>query len=167
MKLPTYQWLGQMFATLGVILSLGFVAYELKLSRDTAMADIFQQRNTAEMEHYGKLVDNVALHRAWNKVSFTGEPLTPEDIMLMTYFIDGWMQSKESIFYQTRLGLSDQDEWAVHQAMISTFGYMPCYAKHWDIQRKFYRADFVQLVDRLWGDVEIPDCPSSVYPVKQ
>lgn len=38
------RWIGQMFAAAGVILSLSLVAYEMKLARDLAMADLYQQR---------------------------------------------------------------------------------------------------------------------------
>jgi hypothetical protein len=43
-----YQWLTQMFAALGVITSLSLVAYEMKQSRDVALAEL----NTAQLEAF-------------------------------------------------------------------------------------------------------------------
>jgi hypothetical protein len=43
MKLPTYQWFGQMLAATGVIISISLLAYEMKLSRDIAKADVYAQ----------------------------------------------------------------------------------------------------------------------------
>lgn len=39
MKLPAYQWIGQMLAALDAIMSPALVAWELKQSRDPGMAD--------------------------------------------------------------------------------------------------------------------------------
>jgi hypothetical protein len=159
MKSPIYQWIGQMLAATGVIMSLALVAWELKQSRDLGMAEISQHRATTEMELYGKLVDNEALRLVWNKLNFTSQQLTLEEIMLAMYFIDGWMQSKESIFYHLKLELHEVNEWPVHEAMIRQFVYFPCYVKHWQSQKQFYRNDFVELVDELWKGADAPDCP--------
>ncbi|MEP0202495.1 MAG: hypothetical protein ABJ084_03850, partial [Halioglobus sp.] len=49
MKLPTYQFVAQMSAAFAVVVSLGFVAFEMKLSRDFAKAEMYQQRIAMEM----------------------------------------------------------------------------------------------------------------------
>jgi hypothetical protein len=64
MKLPTYQWIGQMMAALGVVLSLVLVAYELKLSRDTARADVYQQSASMTMEYQAALLANESYQEA-------------------------------------------------------------------------------------------------------
>ena len=51
MKLPTYQFVAQMGAAFAVVTSLALVAYELKLSRDMAMADVYQQAAAMAVEY--------------------------------------------------------------------------------------------------------------------
>jgi hypothetical protein len=67
MKMPTYQWIGQMLAALGVVLSLALVAYELKLSRDMARADVYQQSAAMTMEYQANMLSNESLQPALEK----------------------------------------------------------------------------------------------------
>ena len=46
-----FQWLAQMFAALGVIISLLLLAYEMKQARDLAEADLYIQRANMAAYH--------------------------------------------------------------------------------------------------------------------
>ena len=148
MKLPTYQWLGQMFAAIGVVTSLGFVAYELKLTRDAAMADVFQQRSSADMEYHANRLNNPDLREALNKPL---EKLTRADILLAADYYDGFMISNESIFFQFTRGLAEPEEWSRQSAMIRDFGTYPCYQELWRTGlESYFRQDFIAEVNRIW-----------------
>jgi len=73
---PTYQFIGQMLAALGVIISMGMVAYELKLSRDVAIAELMQEQYHAYSQTYMDVLDVEAYNRAAYKFEVSGEELT-------------------------------------------------------------------------------------------
>jgi hypothetical protein len=62
-----YQWVAQMFAALGVVISLSLVAYEMKQSRDVALAEL----NTAQLEAFASRFEaglgNDAYLSMWSK----------------------------------------------------------------------------------------------------
>ena len=66
MKLPTYQFVAQMCAAIAVVGSLGLVAYELKQSRDMAVAELMLTTYMEEKDIFLAVADidayNSAVH---------------------------------------------------------------------------------------------------------
>lgn len=76
---PTYQFIAQMFAASGVIVSLGFVAYEMKQSRDIAVAELNLQQSYYAAEYFLALTDTDAWRSAEIKRQISGEELNLEE----------------------------------------------------------------------------------------
>ena len=160
MKIPTYQWVGQMLAALGVTVSLALVAWELKQSRDLGMADLYQQSAAMSMEYTATGNQNEPLNAAYFQLSKAPELLTKEQVMRIVWDIDGWMMSKESIFYQHRLGVTPAREWEVQEKIIAGFAELPCYAHYWKKgNRERFRDEFAVEVDRIWANLPEAECP--------
>ncbi len=73
MKLPTYLFVVQMGAALAVVVSLGLVAYELKLSRDMAIGELALSVYLAEANQYHAVLDSESYNRAAYKLEVSGE----------------------------------------------------------------------------------------------
>ena len=163
MKLPTYQWIGQMLAATGVIISLALVAWELKQSRDLGMADLYQQTAAMTMEYQSSTDQNELLFSA--RFQFWEDPSkgTEEQLLRILHFADGWMYTKESIFYQNRIGVTPHNEWASHEYVIGTIGENPCYIRRWNKHKsREFHEDFVAEVNRIWADAS-DECPFDTW----
>ena len=110
MNLRRFEWLGRFFAVTGVILSLCMVAYEMKLARDVAMADLYQQRADMDLAGYRAYFDAtvffeaVALYHDGEKLSFKQESMLMLGYQMTFTGID-------SAYDQGELGLVPDDEW--------------------------------------------------------
>ena len=160
MKLPSYQWIGQMLAASGVVLSLVLVAYELKLSRDTAKADIYQQSAAMTMEYHASLLANEPFQEALYKQYGESSELSHKEIFLIVDAMDGWMWQKEAQYYQYQIGMSDAVEWANHRRQIKKIGGAICYREWWNRSGKYaVRDDFAAEVEQAWADLPESECP--------
>ena len=160
MRLPSYQWIGQMLAASGVIFSLALVAYELKLTRDTAKADIYQQSAAMLMEYQSSGLANESLQDAREQVFENIAEASKREILLYTDHLDGWMWQKEAQYYQYQIGMSDDTEWSNHQRNIREMAVSPCYRYTWNTWGKYMvRDDFAAEVERIWAEIPETDCP--------
>jgi hypothetical protein len=112
MKLPSYQFVAQMGAAFAVVASLALVAYELKLNRELAMAQIYQERTAIISDHLIGIMGIEAFQQAQIKrkmkqsVSEAEQSLLDDDLLLSLLFDD-------NTHYQYTLGLIPEEEWAV------------------------------------------------------
>ncbi|QFU76647.1 hypothetical protein EY643_13840 [Halioglobus maricola] len=110
MNLRRFEWLGRFFAVAGVILSLCLVAYEMKLARDVAMADLYQQRVDMDLAGYREFFDGAEYFEAL-VLYHDGEELSfkQESMLQLAYLMT--LTSIDSAYYQWELGLVPDDEW--------------------------------------------------------
>ena len=158
MRLPNYQFVAQMSAALAVVISLGFVAYELKLARDIAKAEVYQARTAMDQNYRISTFDSAALHEVFRKVD-RGEALSDEEVKLRVINADIAIMTAENVFYQYQLGLLDEEEWAV---WLSNMGWMletPCYRSYFERNRNGFRKPFADEIDKLFATSNVPDCP--------
>ena len=108
MKLPSYQFVAQMGAAFAVVASLALVAYELKLNRELAMAQIYQERTAILIDHIIGTMGIEAFQQALSKqsVSEAEQRLLDDDLQALLLFDD-------NTHYQYTLGLIPEEEWAV------------------------------------------------------
>lgn len=131
MKLPTEQFVAQTSAVIAVVVSLGFVGYELKQARDVATAEL--TLNTIMSYHALTLAtfDADAYNRA-NEKRVGGEERTQVEwqnqLRMVTMKGDLWFAQ----FTLSKMGLLAEDEWLARQSEI----YM--HIKHNEDYRKVY-----------------------------
>lgn len=159
MAKPTYQFFAQMFAATGVIISLGFVAYELKQSRDLAVAELNLQQTYGAAEFHKTVLDEENYRSGFTKLNFTGEELTLEETeaiyqaeaysTMMHY--NNWMLDQ--------MGLSQEGEWRANAAHIKRRMANPVFFNFW--RRAFsasLQSEWKQTLEELWLEVhgELP-----------
>ena len=76
MKLPSYQFVAQMGAAFAVVVSLGFVAFELKQARDVATAELAISVIQMEIETRLAVLDVESYNSGIYKEEVSGEELT-------------------------------------------------------------------------------------------
>jgi hypothetical protein len=157
MKLPTYQWFGQVLAATGVIISISLLAYEMKLSRDIASADIYQQRVAMDISMLLNRQPTELVYEVYGKLS-RGEELNKEETALHVDVVEGWITSKENVFFQHQLGLLDDKEWIVQRFNLKNFLQTHCYWEFYNSNRQGYREDFAAEIDAIYTEIAKVDC---------
>jgi len=158
MKLPPYQFVAQMSAAFAVVVSLGFVAFEMKLSRDFAKAEMYQQRIAMDMEAHQHLLDVDAWREGAKKVRLNEQRSRNEKWALVNR-ADIYMLLAENVYYQRQLGLMDDEEWSVFQHNMVWMLNTPCYRQYFEVQRNGFRKEFATEIDKMYSKLAEIDCP--------
>ncbi|MEP4484812.1 MAG: hypothetical protein ABJ013_04210 [Halioglobus sp.] len=159
MKLPTYQWVGQMLAALGLIILLALVAYELKLSRDLGMATLLQETAANKMQYAAGSSQDAALMDAYFQMYEDPSLLTKKQVQRLLWDTDSWMEQAQAKFIQIELGVLDNIEWEHLQLAMQSYTEAPCYAEYFKGVEGRWRSDFKAVVVKLWGEASTPECP--------
>jgi hypothetical protein len=113
----TTQWLGQMGAALGVIISLSLVAYEMKQSREFARAELEATAVQLTIAN-GSLLSDPAVAKIWAKAIRDPDALMPGEVVVVDWVlanvIQVWWQlmlmSEEGLVTKERVARSIQNE---------------------------------------------------------
>ena len=123
-------WLGQAFAAIGVITSLCLVAYEMKLSRDVALAGVYQQRTEMEI---GILALTLPQEHARNVLRKTlvrnQSPLSSDEYEIWSSYAYIWLMAHENSYFQNRLGLLTDEEWENQTTTLKALTAAPCFVR--------------------------------------
>ena len=117
MKLPTYQWIGQIFAVMSVVISLGFVAYEMKLSRDIAITELTVSTQARGVDAQLALVRPEAYASARANL-ISGSELSDEELFAYNTMIYVEMANADSVHMLYTMGLLAEGEWLAHRRII-------------------------------------------------
>ena len=152
----TYQFVAQMCAALAVVVSLGFVAYELKLNREMAMADIYAQSVATAVDYHAQMMSNEVLQNSRGKST---SEISKQELRMHVAEWMGWMWMKEAHFFQYKVGMIDDIEWEVHQRVIQGMGEGPCFRYAWNKWgANGVRDDFASEVETIWADIPEKAC---------
>jgi len=158
MKLPSYQFFAQMAAAFAVVVSLGFVAYELKLARDVAKAEVYQQRTAMDQNYRLHMLDAEATRKAVRKLRNGEEALSEDEIADLLYEADTAIMSAENVFYQYQLGLLDEEEWKVWRRNMNWMLSIPCYRDYFNRNRDGYRKEFAAEIEDIYSQIPSSEC---------
>ncbi|MEP6360456.1 MAG: hypothetical protein ABJ084_15370, partial [Halioglobus sp.] len=141
-----------------VVVSLGFVAFEMKLSRDFAKAEMYQQRIAMEMGAKVSTLDVDAWREGTKKVRLNEQRTRAEKWALIGR-ADISMLQAENVHYQYQLGLMDENDWSVWQYNMVWMLNTPCYRQFFERERNAFRKNFVTEVERIYSNLTEIDCP--------
>jgi hypothetical protein len=139
----------QLLGIAGLIASLVFVGLELKLSRELAAADAYQQRTALSIEV--QLSDLEVFDRLapiYAKID-TDEPLSQKE---KRYYISTtlpWLTYWENSHFQHQMGLLSDEQWLSSRNSLRDVVQLPVFREWWTVQRNAWRESFAQEVDRL------------------
>jgi hypothetical protein len=144
----------------GIIASLVFVGYQIKLSRDIASADIYQNFMSMIIEIQLTGVTNEPLSQALVKDSLGEEELTFYEQYLIWGWLETLMTAKDSLLIQHRLGLVSDDLWEIERRNISAQMGWACFRDYWSGASYAYSDDFAREVESALEAYPIEDCTS-------
>ena len=158
MKLSDINEYIQTLAALGAIVALIAVAYEIRQSRDIAIADMFQQRSAMWLE--------LSLHKSspeqyatiQNKFADGDFALTEAQIQVLESLHSANFVYFENLHFQYQMGLIPEEEWHALQKHIAIDFLTPCLNEWWGRSRNFWRESFVKSIDSLLQRIDIPPC---------
>jgi hypothetical protein len=163
-KILNYQVLVQMLGAIGVTASLLFVGFELKQSRDIAIADIYQQRTIMWIDYEANQFSPEQFESAFNRIQVGDFELSAFDVLVLDVLNSGLLTIHENSHFQYQLGLVTEEEWTSTKLNISGgFAAIPCRKNWWEKQKQFWRKSFVSEVDVLIQQVDIPPCDVAQY----
>jgi hypothetical protein len=145
-------WL-QIVALIGVILSLIFVGYEIRLSRQIAIADVFQQKTAlaVQVQQGGMPAE---LYTAALQKSLSEQPLTPFEKGMLQFYQNPWFQYWENVHFQFEIGLLSEAAWQGSRNSIRSRLRNPMYQEWWEAQRTYWREPFAKEVDAILAEVK-------------
>lgn len=139
----------QLLGIAGLIASLIFVGLELKLSRQLAAADIYQQRTALSIEvQLSDLEYFDRLRPIYQKLS-ANESLAPIE---KRYYISTtlpWLSYWENIHFQHQMGLLSDEQWLSSRDSLRSVAQIQIFREWWPAQRSSWRESFAREVDLL------------------
>jgi hypothetical protein len=163
MKILRYQVLVRILGALGVSASLVFVGFELKQSRDIAIADIFQQRTVMWRDLKMSAYSPEQYESAFNKIANENVEFSDFDILVFDNFTDARFTFYGNMHFQYQLGMITEEEWNAARLNISGEFTFPCIANWWESQKEFWRESFSSEVAMLMAKVDAPPCDIRQY----
>ena len=154
MRKPSIQKLGQMGAALGVIISLGLVAYELNQSRQLAMAELYLDRSALLSEwisdtYTAEMLESATIQAVENAQALSWSELNTlvmHNIQRFVYF--------ENQHYLYLNELVTEEEWLASRHLMA--GHLhPCWARYWKGASDDWRETFAVEVQAMIEEIKI------------
>lgn len=139
---------------LGVTASLLFVAYELKQSRDIAVAEIYQQKTAMLMSMNSSYVDPSELLDAYVKLAKSPDALEIRDLWLLEGDLSVQFGYYENNHFQYQIGMISEEQMDTIRSMIAS-SFVENYVRDFWIvssRRGSWRKSFVTEVDKILAD---------------
>lgn len=150
------RWLSQISAAVGVVVSLSFVAYEMKLARDVAMADLYQQRSAMEIGVSLAYFDREVFFEGL-RLRGAGKNLSAEQQMITELAYQIAFKTADSLYYQWELGLVPEDEWrALRDEIVSRLANDSGAIESWKQSSSGFREGFRTEVTALLPGLGAP-----------
>jgi len=154
-----YEALAQILGMIGVIASLVFVGIQIKQSRDIALADIYQQRTSMQLDIVLAQYSPEQVAVVIGKGMGDRTTITKEDYYVIVQMLNAGFIYYENIHFQYQLGMITEEEWfATKKLMSDDLAEAPCASWYWERSRGLVRESFALEVDNLLAQLKLPPC---------
>ena len=140
-------WL-QVVGFVAVAVSLVFVGFEIKQSRDIAMADIYQQRTEFAIQLITDSHGNEAFVSGMAKLR-RGEELTEYEHAQITANLYRWLNHGENLHFQYEAGLLTQEQWDAWQNALRRMFQDDSFLEAWKSGQDTWRASYANMINNL------------------
>jgi len=148
-SLPKARFIGEMFATSGVILSLLFVAFQIRQTNAIARVQVNQDLAAALREVNAPLMENQDLAELVAMVlsGATHDDLSPAEQLRVTSFHAGLIRLWESLWLATREEIVDEQV----LDYVGSYGHIDSnyFRESWPELRTAHHAGFVEFLEGL------------------
>jgi hypothetical protein len=140
-------WL-QVVGLVAVAISLVFVGFELKQSRDIAMADIYQQRTELGFQLITDSYSNEAYVSGRSKLR-RGEELTEYEDAQIAADHYRWLTHWENLHFQYEVGLLSQEQWDASLNGLRDLVQDESFLEVWKYGQDMWRDSYANLINNL------------------
>ena len=141
----------QLFASVGVILSLIFVGVQIRQSREIAIADIYQQRTALLLQNFSFAVPPETEYSAWMK-DRAGEPLGQDEKLALITRYAARIAYWENNHFQYQIGLLPEEQWEASKNSIRGHASRQTFLDAWESERFQLRKSFADEIDEILAE---------------
>jgi hypothetical protein len=141
----TQNWL-QICGLISVIASLMFVGFELKQSRDIAVAQMYQDRAALDIQIRTHFAPSERIYDALQKSS-AGQELTAQEQMALNQAIGNILIYWETNHLLYEMGMLDEEHWEASLRSIEHNFEEAYFNAAWEDERNSFRKSFQIVVD--------------------
>jgi len=149
MKKSSWKDAADAFGTLAIVGSLIFVGFEIKQSREIAIADVYQQQAAllVAVQTSGDVPER--LFEARQKFR-AGEELSQAEINLLRSHHNPWLTYYENVHFQYQAGLLSEEHWVSVKNEIRRGNLnAPYFLDYWESVRGSWRQSFSDEIDQI------------------
>jgi len=147
----TQKWM-QIVGLIGVVASLMFVGFELKQSRDIAIAQMYQDRAALDIQVRSYMAPSERVYDALQKSS-KGQELNSEEQIAVNRAIGNVLIYWETNHLLYEMGMLDDEHWEASLRSIDYISQLPHFGSTWNDEKSSLRKSFQSVVDeRLKGN---------------
>ena len=145
MSTPRHSWI-EILGIFGVIAGLAFVGFELKQSRDIAVAQMYQDRAALDIQIRTYFAPSEAVYAALTKFNEGGQLTEQERVSAERAF------GNILIYWETNhrlyeMGMLDEEHWSASLASMTLISAHPLFMSLWNAEKQSYRTSFREIVD--------------------
>lgn len=152
-----YEVIINSIASIGVILSVIFLAYQIKKNTTAVKANYSDSLNTTNMEFLRQMIENPELGELMEKAVNSWDELNEDDKRTSNYMFIQLFRHWENMYYQHKLSVLDKKLWSSHlNTMIGYFHHTG--TQEWWVHRRMaFAEDFRHFLEKTKK-------PKQIYP---
>ena len=152
-----YELIINTVASLGVILSVFFLAYQIKKNTTAVKANYSDSLNTTNMEYLRQLIENPELGKLMERAVDSWEDMNEDDKRTTNYMFIQLFRHWENMYYQHKLSVLDKRLWSSHLNTMTGYFHHKGIQEWWIHRRMAFAEDFRDFLERI-------EKPDKVYP---
>ena len=144
-------------ASLGVILSVFFLAYQIKKNTTAVKANYSDSLNTTNMEYLRQLIENPRLGELMERAVDSWEDMNEGDKRTSNYMFIQLFRHWENMYYQHKLSVLDKQLWSSHLNTMTGYFHHKGTREWWIHRRMAFAEDFRNYLENI-------EKPKKIYP---
>ena len=137
-----YEILINSIGALGVILSVVFLAFQIKKNTQTVRANYYDSLNDTNVEFLRQLIENKELGKLFEKGTNSWNTLDEDDKRTSNYLFIQLFRHYENMYYQNKMEVFEAWLWNSHKNTLVSYFHHPGIQEWWKIRRQTFSGEF-------------------------
>ena len=156
--------IGELVAAIGVIISLIYLAVQIRHGSVSVRATMFLASSTNQAEMTAHVFQDSEMARIYRVGQQGLESLTEDEQTRFVSFFATLFRTYEQMFQQDRMGLLDPEVWEARQEAMLRFYRQPGVQTMWRRRRHAFSKSFRDLLDNAQEELTLPDARQPAGP---
>jgi len=126
----------------GIILSVIFLAFQIKKNTQTIRANYYDSLNDTNVEFLRQLVENRELGRLFEKGTMSWNTLNEDDKRTSNYLFLQLFRHYENMYYQNKMEVFEAWLWNSHKNTLVSYFHHEGVQEWWTIRRQTFSEKF-------------------------